>query len=363
MPAVNSGHRNRKMGYSVTTHFARALLEDAAQQGVELPAAMRRVLASSGPRVPMARQDDFWSLFCAARPEPLAALRLGLSLQAGHLDIVGLLLLSCETLGSAAEVLTEYAPIVGDQARFELVRMAGDVTLRYWPGYQVCRDQRVEATLGCVVNLARWMTSNSFRPREILFAHQAAAAPEDYAALLGCPVRFGAGANGLVMEAAELGRPLIHAGGDVHAHLRALADNMLSSLRQGSLLAEVEQIIRAHPRWGKERIAETLGISGRHLNRKLGAESVSFKILRDAVLYEIAREALDKRQPTAVISAQLGFSDENAFSRAFARWSGRTPAQYARGEKRVGPDAAESPDQEKTRFLREDGDVVAPMER
>jgi len=220
------------------------------------------------------------------------------------------------------------------------VRAADDVTLRYWPGYQVCRDQRVEATLGCVVNLARWMTSNSFRPREILFAHQAAAAPEAYAALLGCPVRFGAGVNGVVMAASELGHPLIHAGGDVHAHLRALADNMLTSLRQGSLVAEVEQIIRAHPRWGKERIAETLGISGRHLNRKLGAESVSFKILRDAVLYEIARDALDQRQPTTAISAQLGFSDENAFSRAFARWSGRTPAQYARGEKPARPDAA-----------------------
>ncbi len=351
------------MGYSVTTRFAQALIEDALQQGVELPAAMRRGLAASGPRIPMARQDDFWSVFCAARPEPLAALRLGLSLQVGHLDIVGLLLLSCETFGSAVEALAEYAPIVGDQARFEVVRAADEVTLRYWPGYQVCRNQRVEATLGCVVNLARWMTSNSFRPRAILFAHHAAAEADAYTALLGCPVRFGAGVNGVVIDAAELGRPLIHAGGDVHAHLRALADDRLTSLQQGSLLAEVEQIIRIHPRWGKERIAETLGISGRHLNRKLGAEAVSFKALRETILYEIAREALHRRQPTAAISAQLGFSDENAFSRAFVRWSGRTPAQYARGEKRAGPDAAESPHQEKTRLLREDGDVVAPMER
>jgi AraC-like DNA-binding protein len=144
--------------------------------------------------------------------------------------------------------------------------------------------------------------------------------------------RFGADVNGVVVDAAELARPLIHAGADVHAHLRALADDMLASLQTGSLSAKIEQIIRAHPRWGKERIAETLGISGRHLNRKLGAESVSFKTLRQAILFEMAREALHRRQPTSAISAQLGFSDENAFSRAFARWSGQTPAQYARGE-------------------------------
>jgi AraC-like DNA-binding protein len=319
------------MSHTVTVHFARALLEAALRQGVELPAEMQRVL-TSGPRVPMAGQDAFWSLFCAARPDALAAIRLGLSIQAGHLDIVGLLLLSCETLGDAVEVLTEYAPIVGDQARFELVRAAELVTVSYWPDYLACRAQRVEATLACVVNLARWMTSNSFGPREVLFTHRAAAEADAYTALLGCPVRFGADVNGVAVDAAELARPLIHAGADVHAHLRALADDMLASLQTGSLSAKIEQIIRAHPRWGKERIAETLGISGRHLNRKLGAESVSFKTLRQAILFEMAREALHRRQPTSAISVQLGFSDENAFSRAFARWSGQTPAQYARGE-------------------------------
>lgn len=317
--------------HTVTVRFAQALLEAALQQGVAVPPGTQRAL-TSGPRVPMAEQDAFWSLFSAARPEPLAALRLGLSLQAGHLDIVGLLLLSCETLGDAIEVLTEYAPIVGDQARFEVVRAADEVALSYRPDYSVCRNQRVEATLACVVNLARWMTSNGFRPREVLFAHRAGTDASAYSALLGCPVRFEADVNGVAMDVAELARPLIHAGGDVHTHLRMLADDMLASLQQGSLSARVEEIIRAHPRWGKERIAETLGMSGRHLNRKLGAESISFKPLRETILFEMARDALHRKEPTSAIGARLGFSDENAFSRAFARWSGQTPAQYVRSE-------------------------------
>jgi AraC-like DNA-binding protein len=176
------------------------------------------------------------------------------------------------------------------------------------------------------------MTSNAFQPREVLFAHPSATEASSYAAALGCPVRFEAPLNGIVMDASELVRPLIHAGGAVHAHLRVLADEMLTSLQLGSLSAKVQEIIRAHPRWGKERIAETLGISGRHLNRKLGAEGISFKTLRETVLFEMAREALARRQPTSAISALLGFSDDNAFSRAFARWSGQTPAQFARGE-------------------------------
>jgi AraC-like DNA-binding protein len=71
-------------------------------------------------------------------------------------------------------------------------------------------------------------------------------------------------------------------------------------------------------------------MSGRHLNRKLAAEAISFKGLREALLFEAACQALRKGQPVAQVGEQLGFSDENAFVRAFRRWSGQTPAQFAR---------------------------------
>ena len=84
------------------------------------------------------------------------------------------------------------------------------------------------------------------------------------------------------------------------------------------------------PRWGKERIADQLGMSGRNLNRRLAADGISFKELREAVLYDMARNALRAGQPVQAVGEQLGFSDDNAFTRAFRRWSGLTPAQFAK---------------------------------
>ena len=69
----------------------------------------------------------------------------------------------------------------------------------------------------------------------------------------------------------------VQAGNSLHQHLRALADGMLASLAQDGVSARVQKLIRAHPRWGKERIGEQLGMSGRHLSRKLAAEAISFK--------------------------------------------------------------------------------------
>lgn len=316
---------------SVTARYTQAIVEAAQRQGVDLPAPLRTALAGHA-RIPMAQQDVLWTLFTGASADPLAALRLGSDLQAGHLDIVGLLLLSCDTLGDGLEVLTEYAPIIGDNARFEVARDGGTVTLRYLPDYSVCREQRVEAALGCVLNLARWMTSGRFTPRAVLFSHAARADVGAYEALLGCPARFDQPCNGVIMDAGLLDCGLIQAGTDLHAHLRALADEMLASLQQGSVSARVQQLIRQHPRWGKERIGEQLGMSGRHLNRKLAEEGISFKSLRETLLDEMAVQALRTGLPVATVSERLGFSDENAFTRAFRRWRSQTPAQFARGD-------------------------------
>lgn len=314
---------------SVNARFSQAILEAAQRHGVRVPDALRHALTQSA-RVPMAQQDRLWSLFAAATADPLAALAVGADLQAGHLDIVGMLLLSCDTLGEALEVLTEYAPIIGDSARFEVLPDAQGVMLRYLPDYTVCVDQRVEAALGCVVCLARWMTNGRFKPRAVQFAHAPRADVADYEALLGCTVIFEQEFHGVVIASAELGHSLIQAGKTLHAHLRVLADDMLASLQRGSVSARVQQLIRKNPRWGKERVGDELGMSGRHLNRKLAAEAISFKGLREALLYDLAAKALQSGLSVAVVGDKLGFSDDNAFARAFRRWSGQTPAEFGR---------------------------------
>src|SRR5690554_7766467 len=67
---------------------------------------------------------------------------------------------------------------------------------------------------------------------------------------------------------------------------------MLAELGRQSMAAEVEQLIRAHPRWGKERIAEQLQLSGRHLHRRLAEDGLTFKALRDSVLQSMACQLL-----------------------------------------------------------------------
>lgn len=316
---------------SVTPRYSQAMLQMAERMNIVLPARLRARLEGL-QRVPIGWQDELWEAFCQASGDPLIGLRLGLEIQVGHLDSLGMLLVTCDTLGEALEELVEYAPVISDGGEFHMRQQAELVLIEYRPRFQVRQAERAEAALGSLLNLTRWATGGRFQPAGIWLRHPPLATPERYQALAGCPVHFDAEHFQLGLTADQLKLPQIQANSVLRDHLRHLADQMLAELGRQSLCAEVEQLIRTHPRWGKERIAAELQISGRHLHRRLAEDGLSFKALRDSVLQSMACQLLDSEQRLAQIAEQLGFSDENAFTRAFRRWQGVTPARYRERE-------------------------------
>lgn len=313
---------------TVTLRYAQAIVQASERLGVELPAQLLMRLKSYPARVPLSLQDELWHAICARSEDPLIGLRIGLEIQAGHLDSAGLLLMSCETLGEALDALLEYFPIIGEGSVLEAHDEAGGRRLHYLPGYQACLEPRAEAVIGCLVHLSHWTTGGQFTPAEVRIAHSPRDRIERYQSLLGCETEFEAPGYSLLLRERDLAIPLIQANAELRDHLQKAADRMLASLSADSLSSQVEILIRHQPRWGKERIAELLGLSGRHLNRKLAEEGTSFKLLRDATLQRLAAQRLDGNERVRDIAKGLGFSDESAFAKAFRRWFGLSPAQF-----------------------------------
>jgi AraC-like DNA-binding protein len=312
---------------TVTLRFTQAILQAAERMQVPIPERLRNAIPA-GDRVPMAVQDELWETFCAAVDDPLIGVRLGLALQVGHLDLVGMLLMSCETQGEALDLLLEYHPIVGEGGDFEVAHHGSRCLLIYEPHYRVRRRERVEAVMAAVLNLTRWITGDQFQVDAVHFSHAAAAPTADYQALLDAPIVFDAPENALVYAPALQATPLIQANTAMRDHLKQLADRALTELATDSTSRQVQALIRRYPRWGKERVADELGMSGRHLVRKLQEEGTSFKLLRTSLLQQLAEEALGQGEPVTRVAEQLGFSDESAFNKAFKRWAGTTPARF-----------------------------------
>lgn len=308
---------------TVTLRYSQALLQAADRLG--LPATE---LALDRERIPLSTQDALWQHLCAHSEDPLIGIRLGLSLQVGHLDIAGLLLMSCETCGEALEALIDYLPIIGEGGDATLMQEADAVHLRYRPQYATCRAQRAEAVLAGIVHLGRWSTGGHFGIRALHLAHPALDDPQRYPGLLGCPVQFECADYRLCLEPQTLRSPLIQANAPLRDQLRALADQHLANLGEYSLSVQVSQAIRQAPCASREEIAAQLALSARHMNRRLAEDGVSFRSLREHELRRLAENALSRGSKILAIAQDLGFSDESAFAKAFRRWTGLSPAQF-----------------------------------
>jgi len=80
---------------------------------------------------------------------------------------------------------------------------------------------------------------------------------------------------------------------------------------------------------GCEDVARALAVSRRTLHRRLAAHGTSFERELDEVRYDIARQMLENSSaPMLEITASLSYASSSAFTRAFRRWSGRTPTDW-----------------------------------
>ncbi|WP_228141579.1 helix-turn-helix domain-containing protein [Marinobacter sp. X15-166B] len=78
-----------------------------------------------------------------------------------------------------------------------------------------------------------------------------------------------------------------------------------------------------------EKIAAELNMSRHTLYRRLKAENVTFAGLLEEVRREQALTYLrDCNRSLAEVAELLGFSELSAFSRAFKRWMGKSPAEF-----------------------------------
>lgn len=312
---------------TVTPQFTQALLQSATRRGIDVPKRLIGEL-EAGERVALSAQDRLWAYLCAQTDDPLFGLELGLSLQVGHLDTAGMLLMSSRTVGDAVDALLEYHPIVGEGGRFELLRDGPTCALVYAPDYVTRCSERVEAVMGCLLNLARWTTGGAFRAESLQLRHAPLAQAERYERLLGVPVMFGAAHNALCLNADTLALPLSQANPDLCGYLQRLARNELDALGQHSVTARTRGLLAINPNWAREQVASEMNISVRHLARRLESEGASFKRLRDELRQGAAESALRNNARIAEVAERLGFADPDAFARAFRRWTGVTPARF-----------------------------------
>lgn len=325
---------------------SRALLEACGRLGLDRDRLLAdagiapRLLEDPDARLTYAQADGLWRAAWLASGDPLLALRAAEATPFGAFRVLDYVGVTGATLGEGLRRVAGYFPLVDPRGALRVVDEGGPVTLRFQgPGGAPPPGPAQEYTLGVVYSRARHAALAEPRLVEVRFAFPAPADDREHARLFGVRPRFGAADAALVFARRDWDAPTrMHDPGLfalLDQHARGLADGAAGP---DGLAARVRAAIAADLP-GREptlaAAARRLGTTGRTLQRRLAAAETRFARLVDDVRRERA-EAFLRSCDVAVaeVSWLVGFSEQSAFTRAFRRWTGRSPTEFRRAATR-----------------------------
>ena len=278
------------------------------------------------------------ALFRAAKEltgDAALALHYGEEVDLSELSIAGLIMNASETMGDAFLQMNRFGRLAieveGAGKRF-MMRM-DERGLWMEDARENPNDfpELTEVTFARQVCGPRRFLS---RPHvlEVHVTHAAPAYRAEYERIFQCPVVFDAPWNAMRLVPDITSMRVALQPRYVFGVLSEKAEALLKELENSkSVRGKVESLLMPVLHTGDvsvETIATRMGVSRQTLFRRLKAEGATFEKVLDELRHSLALHYLSGRKASVNETAYLvGFSDPAAFSRAFKRWTGKSPSE------------------------------------
>lgn len=332
---------NIAAGPTVGAGYARSLLDFAARNGanrqVLLEAAGMGEAELNDPdnRMPF---QSFVALMRAAKTacsNPALALHFGEAIDMSEFSVVGLICNAAATMKDAFEEMNRYGRLVvevdgiGEGPRFMLEADTKGLWVVDRRSDPNAFPELTESTFARMVARPRAFGVEQLM-LEVEVTHPRPGHAAEYDRILRAPVKFVATRNAYLFDTRYLEHPIALQPRYVFGVLSEHAQGLMNELEKSKTTrgrVEARLLPALHTGTANiDTIARTLGMSRQTLYRRLKEEGATFEEVLEALRHRMALHYLQGRNVSVNETAYLvGFSDPAAFSRAFKRWTGKSP--------------------------------------
>ena len=255
--------------------------------------------------------------------------------QAGlhSLGLVGLLVKYSPTVGAALRSLVRFMHlhVRGAVTNLELDGNAAMLSYEIYQPGAAATNQISDGAIAGLFNVMRTLCGHTWAPSELRFAHRPPADIAPFREFFQAPLEFNSTRNAVVFSSNWLNLVLQEKDQPLHDLLVKQIEALEVEFGD-DLPGKVRSILRSAlltDYCSSDRIAALLSMHSRTLHRRLTEFDTTFQQLVDEGRFEIARQMLSNTSMVVgQIADSLGYADASAFTRAFRRWSGTTPAKW-----------------------------------
>ncbi len=328
---------------TVGAGLARGLARFAIAKGADADALLARAgigaadLDDQDKRVPMA---NYIALMRAARElsgDAAIALHYGEEVDLSEVSIAGLIMNASADMREAFVQMNRFGKLAVEveteagESRFKHVFEDGELWLVDTRANPNSFHELTEVTFARQICGLRRFLPRPFA-LEVHVTHPAPVYAAEYVRVFGCPVVFDSRWNAMRTDASLQSHKVALQPHYVFGVLSEKAEALVKELENSkSARGKVESQLMLVLHMGDvsmDVIAAKMGVSRQTLFRRLKAEGVTFEKVLDELRHRLALNYLGGRKASVNETAYLvGFSDPAAFSRAFKRWTGKSPSE------------------------------------
>lgn len=192
--------------------------------------------------------------------------------------------------------------------------------------------QVTDRAAGLGMAVMRMLGGPDWSPDKVLFRHRAPADTGLYQKVFGCPVLFGQEENALVFDADFLDAPMTQESNSYTNQIVQDYIRRLEGQAPRDLISKVRLLIQqllGTNGCSLVKIADSLRVSKRSLQRHLNQQGTSFSELVESVRIDMAQQYLTETNMSLTQLAELlGYTETSNFSRAFKRRVGLAPLAW-----------------------------------
>ncbi|TWW00612.1 AraC family transcriptional regulator [Chitinophaga pinensis] len=298
--------------------------------GIDLPA-----LQGTGDYIINNQQlNNLWREASTLADDTMFGLHFGESLQLSALGIVGEIIRTSKTVGEAVEQAAALSHLLTDLFRVIVERKESHFIIRFLPLTErtdmfVFR-QTIELFMVFVVHELDGLLLRKVKPEAVQLPYRVEQEAE-YTRVFRCNIEKSTDDYALVFDNRYWSESLLSANYEIQRTLlqKVAAHN---STEGDSLREKIHQYLLTNAYLGirsLSEIAANFNVSPRTLQRKLKEEGINYQDVADEVRKSLAIHYLEEGgYAVKTISYMLGYNELSAFTRAFKRWTGKTPVSY-----------------------------------
>jgi AraC-like DNA-binding protein len=327
----------------ISTHYIGALVRHARRMGLDID----QILAKTDIPRELAEVDDQWinrnqfSRLVKKMWLETSSETFGFDpvpLRTGTWAVACEFMLASETLGElyrkGERILSYLAPGTADM---RIVKNGDMVSVL--PGVYIGESDPdhflSEFTTVLWHRFPSWAVDEKIPLQQAFFSYPKPDHWKYYEELFHCDVVFQQASSGFSFHEKYLQKPVVRSNAELDTWLRdSPADILYMPGRESSIQAQIKAELKSGLKDLKrfpafESVCSDLDMSYQVVRRRLSDEGTSYQQIKDLIRRDLALELLGNPEiPIADIAGRTGFTEPAAFSRAFKKWCGMSPAQF-----------------------------------